>query len=69
LIKEFTFNGEMFCELTITEINKKDRANMMALPFLSSYYTCVYFLNFLINNTGSSNPEPIFFEGDYYIIR
>jgi hypothetical protein len=42
---------------------------MMALPFLSSYYTCVYFLNLLLNKPSPSNPEPMVFEGSHYIIR
>jgi len=42
---------------------------MLALPFLSSYYTYAYFLNFLLNNPSPNNPEPIFLEGYYYIIR
>jgi hypothetical protein len=47
------------------ELNKQGRANRMARPFLSSYYTCVYFLNFLLNNPSPINPEPMLFEGKY----
>jgi hypothetical protein len=56
------------CRFTI-ELNKQGKANMMALPFLSSYYPSVYFLNFLINNPSPSNPEPMYFEGKHYIVR
>jgi hypothetical protein len=44
------------------ECGNKKRQNRMTLAFLSSYCTCVYFLNFLLNNPSPNNPEPIFFE-------
>ena len=65
----YTYQRKRFKNHGYKEVRIKKTELFLTLPFLSPYDTCVYFLNFLLNNPSPGNPESMFFEGKYYIAR
>jgi Phage integrase, N-terminal SAM-like domain len=59
VVLDLTEVESLFCVTKmITEENKQKRQSQMTLPFPSSNYKSIYFLNFLLNPQSPSNPEP-----------